>query len=179
MRKIMLLAAVAALVGFSQEAPKPAEAPAAAVKSYIWVKEHSDNSDPLMQEVAAFLEKNEHFYLATVDGEGARVRPIKYVLVVDNKLLFATSAKKEMYAQLLKHPGVELSRTATDNSAYLRYKGKAVLCEDADVKAKLLEAQPSFGQKFGADLALFFVEPEMVGLFSMKGGQPKTKVFSK
>ena len=177
MRKMVALAVLLACVGYGQEAPKPAGPQEG--KSYVWVIESPDKSDLFMQEVAAFLEKNDHFYLATVEGQGARVRPIKYTLVVDNKLLFATSAKKEMYAQLLKHPGVELSRTATDNSAYLRYKGKAVLCEDADVKAKLLEAQPSFGQKFGADLALFFVEPEMVGLFSMKGGQPKTKVFSK
>jgi len=179
MRKMMLLAVVSALTGFCQEAPKPAESQSQAVKSYVWVKESPDKNDLFMQEVAAFLEKNEHFYLATVDGQGARVRPIKYTLIADNKLLFVTSAKKEMYGQLVKNPSVELSRTATDNSAYLRYKGKAVLCADADVKAKLLEAQPSFGKKFGEDLALFFVEPEMIGIFPMKGGQAKTKVFTK
>ena len=177
MRKMLLLALVSASVGFCQEAPKPAAPQAQTVKSYVWVKESPDKSDPFMQEVAAFLEKNEHFYLATVDGQGARVRPIKYVLIADNKLLFVTSSKKEMYGQLVKNPNVELSRTATDNSAYLRYKGKAVLCADADVKAKLLEAQPSFGKKFGDDQALFFVEPEMVGIFPMKGGPAKTKIF--
>lgn len=177
MRKIMVIAALSALAGFCQEAPKPAESQAG--KSYVWVKENPGKSDALLQEVAAFLEKAGHFYLATVDGQGARVRPIKYTFIADNKLLFVTSSKKEMYAQLVANPNVELSRTAEDKSAYLRYKGKAVLCADADVKAKLLEAFPNFNKSFGDNIALFFVEPELVGLFPMKGGQAKTKAFTK
>lgn len=177
MRKVMLLALTSALVGFCQEAPKPAEP--LTPKSYVWVKDAADKSDLFMQEVAAFLEKNDHFYLATVEGNSARVRPIKYTLVMDNKLLFVTSVKKEMVAQLQKNPNVELSRTAEDKSAYLRYKGKAVLCDDAAVKAKFAELQPAMAKKFGADMALYFVEPEMIGIFPMKGGQAKTKVFAK
>ena len=177
MRMTMAAVAASVLVGWSQEAPKPAEPQT--LKSYVWVKEQPDKGDLFMQDVAAFLEKNDHFYLATVEGDGARVRPIRYALIVDNKLLFVTSTKKEMVGQLAKNPKVELSRTATDGSAYLRYKGKAVLCEDAEVKAKLLALQPSWEKKFGAEMAMFFVEPELIGIFPMKGGQAKTKVFAK
>jgi uncharacterized pyridoxamine 5'-phosphate oxidase family protein len=169
---------VVATGALAQEAAKPAAEPQA-LKSYVWVKESADKADPFMQEVAAFFEKNDYFDLATVEGQGARVRPIRYTLIVDNKLLFATSAKKEMYAQLLKSPGVELTRTASDTSAYLRFQGKAALCADPDVKAKFAELQPSMAKKFGADLALFFVEPEQIGLFSMKGAPPKVKSFKK
>jgi uncharacterized pyridoxamine 5'-phosphate oxidase family protein len=113
-----------------------------------------------------------------VEGESARVRPIKYTLVADNRLLFVTSVKKEMY-EIAEKPNVELSRTAEVKSAYLRYKGKAVLCDDAAVKAKFAELQPAMAKKFGADRALFIVEPEMIGIFPMKGGKAKTKVFTK
>ncbi len=178
MRKMMtMLLLVPALAGLCQDAPKPAEPQA--LKSYVWVKESAVKSDLFMQEVAAFFEKNDYFDLATVEGQGARVRPIRYTLIADNKLLFVTSKKKEMHAQLLANPSVELSRTAEDKSAYIRYKGKAVLCADADVKAKFVELQASMAKKFGDDMALFFVEPEMVGIFPMKGGQPKTKTFTK
>ena len=178
MRKVwIMLLVVPALAGLCQDAPKPAEAPA--LKSYVWAKEGADKSDLFMQEVAAFFEKNDYFDLATVEGDGARVRPIRYTLIVDNKLVFATSAKKEMVGQLAKNPNVELARTAKDDSAFIRYKGKAVLCADADVKARFAELQPAMAKKFGADLALFFVEPEMIGIFPMKGGQPKTKIFTK
>jgi uncharacterized pyridoxamine 5'-phosphate oxidase family protein len=177
MRKTMALTILLAAAGFGQEAAKPAAQQTA--KSYVLVKEAADRQDSFMQEAAAFLEKAGYFYLATVDGDGARVRPIKYTFIMDNKVLFVTSSKKEVYAQLLKNPKVELSRTAEDKSAYFRYKGKAVLCTDADIKAKLLEAHPNFNKSFGENIALFFVEPEMAGLFPMKGGQPKTKVFTK
>jgi uncharacterized pyridoxamine 5'-phosphate oxidase family protein len=179
MRKLLMTAMVSsALFGLTQEAVKPAAA-AQAGASYVWVKESADKQDALLQEAAAFLEKEGHFYLASVEGDAARVRPLKYVMIVDNKVLFVTSSKKEMYPQLLLNPKVELSRTAADGSAYLRYKGKAVLCSDAAVKAKLLELQPTFGKKFGEDQALFLVEPEMVGIFPMKGGQAKTKSYGK
>jgi len=177
MWKRMMVVLVPAMVGFCQDAPKPAGPQES--KSYVWVKEGADKQDVFLQDVAEFLEKAGHFYLATCEDGGARVRPIKYTLIMDNKLLFVTSVKKEMYQQLIKNPKVELSRTAADASAYLRYKGKAVLSTDAEVKAKLLAEHASFGKKFGEDMALFFVEPEMVGIFPMKGGQAKTKIFTK
>lgn len=177
MRILLAMSVAVASLAMGQEAAKPVEVPA--LKSYVWVKEGADKQDVFMQEVAAFLEKAGHFYLATCEEGGARVRPIKYTFIMDNKLLFVTSSKKEMYAQLLKNPKVEISRTAEDKSAYLRYKGSAVECKDADVKAQLLAAHPSFGKNFGEHIALFFVEPEMVGLFPMKGGQAKTKIFTK
>lgn len=177
MRVLFVVALMTCSLAFAQDVAKPGAE--ASLKSYVWVKDGVDKQDVFMQDVAAFLEKAGHFYLATYDGEAARVRPIKYTLVMDNKILLATSSKKEMYDQLIKHPKVELSRTADDKSAFLRYKGTAVESKDADVKAKFLEQQPSFEKKFGENLALFFVEPEMIGIFPMKGGQAKTKIFTK
>ena len=177
MWKVMMVLLVPALAGFAQDAAKPAEPQS--VASYVWVNQNAEKLDVFMQDVAAFFEKNDHFYLATSDGQGARVRPIRYALVADNRLLFVTAAKKEMYGQLLKNPNVELSRTAADGSAYIRYKGKAVVESDAKVKAKMAELQPALVKKFGADLVIFAVEPEQIGIFPMKGGQAKTKIFTK
>jgi uncharacterized pyridoxamine 5'-phosphate oxidase family protein len=177
MWKMTMLLLVPALAGFCQDAAKSAEPLAAA--SYVWVNQNAEKQDALMQDVAAFFEKNDYFYLATVDGQGARVRPIRYTMVADNRLLFVTSSKKEMYTQLLSNPNVELSRTAKDDSAYIRYKGKAVVENDPKVKAKMLELQPAMSKKFGEDMVIFAVEPEQVGIFPMKGGQVKTKTFTK
>jgi len=162
-----LAVAGVALAGMSEE-----------IKSYVLVKEGADKQDVFLQEVAGFLEKAGHFYLATCEQEGARVRPIKYTFVMDNKLVFVTSSQKGMYAQLLKNPKVEISRTAIDGSAYLRYKGTAELCKDEAVKAKIVEAYPFFEKNFKENLVVFAITPEMAGIFPMKGGQAKTKVFS-
>lgn len=178
MRKlVVMLLLVPALAGFCQDAAKPAEPQA--VASYVWVNQNAEKLDVFMQDVATFFEKNDYFYLATSDDQGARVRPIRYTMVADNKLLFVTSSKKEMHAQLLKNPNVELSRTAKDDSAYIRYKGKAVVEADPKVKAKMAELQPAMSKKFGDDMVIFAVEPEQVGIFPMKGGQAKTKIFTK
>lgn len=150
---------------------------AGSVKSYVWVKENSARQEPLLQEIAAFLEKEGYFYLATCDLDSPRVRPIKYVFIVDNKLLFVTSAKKGTYQQLMKNHKVELSRTAADKQSYLRFKGSAELCNDPAIKAKLIEMEPLFSKKFGDDQAIFLVKPEMAGIFPMKAGEPKTKCF--
>ena len=168
-RRAWMALAVAgvALAGMSEE-----------IKSYVLVKEGADKQDVFLQEVAGFLEKAGHFYLATCEQEGARVRPIKYTFVMDNKLVFVTSSQKGMYAQLLKNPKVEISRTAIGGSAYLRYKGTAELCKDEAVKAKIVEAYPFFEKNFKENLVVFAIAPEMAGIFPMKGGQAKTKVFS-
>ena len=177
MRKMAMLLLVPALAGFCQETPKPAEVQAA--KSYLFVKEAKETSDPLMNEVAAFLEKNTVLYLATCDGQSPRVRPVRYTVIMDNKLVLATSSKKELSQQIAKNPNVEISAATVDGGVFLRYKGKAVTCEDAAIKAKFLEGHPKFQKMFGENLVVYLIEPEMVGIFPLKGGQPKTKTFVK
>jgi len=164
---MMMVVALAVLVGKGEE-----------IKSYVLIKESADKQDVFLQEVAGFLEKAGHFYLATCEQDGARVRPIKYTFVIDNKLVLVTSKKKEMYAQIQKNPKVEIARTATDGSAYLRYKGTAELCTDEAVKAKIIGDYPFFAKNFKENLVIFAIAPEMAGIFPMKGGQAKTKVFS-
>jgi uncharacterized pyridoxamine 5'-phosphate oxidase family protein len=149
------------------------------VKSYVLLKDGADKQDAFLQDVATFLEKAGHFYLATVDEDGgARVRPIKYTLIIDNKLIFATSNTKELFKHIEKNPKVEISNTLPDGSAYLRYKGTAKLTTDEAVKAHFLSAFPKFKDMYKEGLAFFFIEPEMAGIFPMKGGKPKTKQFA-
>jgi len=145
----------------------------------VFVKESKEKSDPFMNEAAAFLEKNTVIYLATYDGQSPRVRPVRYTVILDNKLVLATSAKKELSLQIEKNPNVEISAAAADGSVFLRYKGKAVACKDAEIKAKFLADHPKFQKLFGENLVVYLVEPERVGIFPLKGGQPKTKTFVK
>jgi uncharacterized pyridoxamine 5'-phosphate oxidase family protein len=164
---IALAVLMAALSGMGEEA-----------KSYVLLHDGAEKRDAFLQDVAVFLEKAGHFYLATVGEDGgARVRPIKYTLIIDNKLIFATSDKKELFAQIRKNPKVEVSNTAPDGSAFLRYKGTAALTTDETVKERFLSAFPRFKEMYKEGLAFFFIEPEMAGLFPMKGGEPKTKKF--
>ncbi|MDD2600568.1 MAG: hypothetical protein PHO37_15305 [Kiritimatiellae bacterium] len=146
-------------------------------KSYLWAGDKPGAEDPMMKAVAAFLEANEHYNLASWDGSAARVRPIKFCCVMNNALVLATSNKKEMYRQMKEFPKVELSRVANDKSAYIRYLGKAVECKDPVLEAAVLAVHPWPRANFKEDMALFMIEPEMAGIFSMKGEPAKTKNF--
>ncbi len=177
MRMWMFLLAVPALFGFCQEG-----APAAGrqdAKSYVFVKEPKAKSDPMLNDAAAFLEKNNVIFLATYDGQSARVRPVRYTVILDNKLAVATSTKKELSQQIAKNPFVEVSAVASDGSAFLRYKGKAVVCGDAAIRSLFLAEHPKFQKLYGDSFVLYLIEPAQVGLFPMKkDALPETKTYA-
>lgn len=173
MKKLIALMLLPVCMAMAQNAP-------ATAGSYMMVKLTAAQEDAFLNDVAASFQKAKVIYLATVDGQGARVRPLRYTAILDNKLIFATSCKKELFQQLLKNPQVEASSTETDESAFIRYKGKAVVCEDADIKTAFLKRFPKFGTMYGENLRLVFIEPEMAGIFPMKKGmKSETKIFTK
>jgi len=148
-------------------------------KSYLLVGDNPGSEDPMMKEVAAFLETNEHFNIASWDGTSARVRPVKFSCVLNNTVILATSSKKEMYLQMKENPHVEFTRVANDKSAYIRYLGTAVECSDPGIKAAYLAVHDWPQKKFKENMVLFMIEPEMAGIFSMKGKPANTKIFKK
>jgi len=148
-------------------------------KSYLLVGDNPGAEDQMMKDVAAFLETNEHYYIASWDGSAARVRPVKFCCVLNNALVLATSNQKEMYQQMKEFPNVELSRVANDKSAYIRFLGKAVECKDPKIEAAFLAVHDWPKKNFKDKMALFMIEPEMAGIFSMKGQPAKTKTYKK
>ena len=177
MRTLMVSLAVGTLFGFCQERVTAAEAQTA--KSYVFVKESQAKSDPMLNDAAAFLEKNNVIFLATYDGQSARVRPVRYTVILDNKLAVASSTKKELSQQIARNPYVEISAVAADGGGFVRFKGKAEVCGDADIKAKFLTDHPKFKKLFGDAFVLYLISPEKVGLFPMKKGcKPETKTYA-
>lgn len=53
-----------------------------------------------MNEVLEFLTSNPTFYLATVEGDQARVRPFGAVMKYEDKLYFATNNKKTCFQSI-------------------------------------------------------------------------------
>lgn len=150
----------------------------AEVASYQLVKE--TKVDPFLKHVAAFLEKNTALYLATVENGKPRVRPFRYTTILDNKLAITTSVKKGMSKQMAADGEVEIATATADGKMFARFQGKAVRCTDQAVLDAFLAKHPKFGKLFGADIALYLVEPENVGLFPNKPGAiPMTHKYAK
>jgi uncharacterized pyridoxamine 5'-phosphate oxidase family protein len=60
------------------------------------------------EEIFAFMNQNPAFHLATVDGDQPRVRGMLLFRADENGIIFHTSNAKDVYAQIMKNPKVEL-----------------------------------------------------------------------
>src|SRR5471030_3209173 len=95
-----------------------------------------------MNEVLEFLTSNQTFYLATIEGDQARVRPFGAVMKYEDKLYFGTNNKKPVFNQLVINPKVEISTTSAKGE-WIRLSGNAVVDSRSEVKAAMLEVMPS------------------------------------
>lgn len=79
-----------------------------------------------MNKIYDYLKKVGVFYLATIDNDQARVRPLGALAKIEDKIYIVTSKEKEVYKQIKKNPKVEIS--AFDGKTWIRLS--AVLEED-------------------------------------------------
>jgi uncharacterized pyridoxamine 5'-phosphate oxidase family protein len=61
-----------------------------------------------MNPIVAELKKTKVFYVATMDGDQPRVRPFSSVTEFDGKPYICTSNTKQVYAQMVSNPKVEI-----------------------------------------------------------------------
>jgi uncharacterized pyridoxamine 5'-phosphate oxidase family protein len=106
-----------------------------------------------MQEVLKFLAESKVFFLATVDGNQPRVRPIGFYMEHGGKLCFCTSNQKDMFKQMKANPQVEFC--ALVERDIMRIAGKAVFVTSAESRQKALETMPALGAKYSVDDKIF------------------------
>lgn len=102
-----------------------------------------------MQMVCGFLKDCGTYYLATVDGDKARVRPFGTAEIIDGKLFMITSKQKDVSKQIQANPNVEIC--AYGEGRWLRLAGKLVRDERREVKAAMLEAYPNLRGMYSED----------------------------
>ena len=93
-----------------------------------------------MNEVYEFLKKCHAYYLATVDGDQARVRPFGTIDIFDGYLTIQTGKVKDVSKQIHANSKVEIC--AFDGEQWLRIAAEAV--EDPRIEASehMLAAYP-------------------------------------
>ncbi|MDR2517114.1 MAG: pyridoxamine 5'-phosphate oxidase family protein [Spirochaetaceae bacterium] len=94
-----------------------------------------------MEEVLKFLQGAQTFYLATVEGDQPRVRPMGFVMIYKDRLYFSTNNTKPMYNQIKANPKVEFCAFGPGGQ-WIRISGKVAFDSDADVQEKALETSP-------------------------------------
>lgn len=74
-----------------------------------------------MDKILEFLNSCGVFYLATIDGNQAKIRPMNFARNIDGKLSIYTSKLKDVYRQLKANPRAEI--TAVGKDGWIRIYG--------------------------------------------------------
>ena len=127
-----------------------------------------------MNEVYEFLKKCQTYYIATIDGDQARVRPFGTIDMFDGALTIQTGKVKEVSRQIHKNPKIEIC--AFDGKQWLRLAATAV--EDTRVEAAehMLEGYPELKAMYqpGDGNTEIFKLTNVKATFSSFTAAPKT-----
>lgn len=112
------------------------------------------------ERIDEFLNEAKVFFLATVDGDKPKNRPLGFHLLKDGKLYFGVGDFKDVYKQMVKNPYVEI--VALVETDFLRYYGKAVFEDDYSFGESIVAGneflQTIYNDETGYKLAIFHLE---------------------
>ncbi|MCR5617873.1 MAG: pyridoxamine 5'-phosphate oxidase family protein [Clostridiales bacterium] len=114
-----------------------------------------------MSKINDFLNAAGVFFLATVDGDQPKIRPLGLHLEMDGKELFGIGDFKNVYRQMVKNPKVEIVASKPDGH-WMRYTGTAVFEQDEKYANAALEAMPHlksiYNEQTGNKMMMFHLE---------------------
>ena len=130
-----------------------------------------------MDRVVKFLKDAGTYYLATVDGDQARVRPFGTVNVFEGKVYIQTGKSKDVSKQIHANPKVEIC--AFMNGEWLRVAGKLIEDDRREARQSMLDAYPQLQAMYSADdgnTEVFYFE-DATATFSSFAAAPETVKF--
>jgi uncharacterized pyridoxamine 5'-phosphate oxidase family protein len=114
-----------------------------------------------MSKINNYLNETKVFFLATVDGNQPKIRPLGAHLETDGKVMFGVGDFKDVYKQMKANPQVEIVACKQDGH-WLRYTGTAVFETDYKYAETMLDAAPHlrniYNDETGNKLAMFHLE---------------------
>ena len=92
-------------------------------------------------EIFEFLNANQIFHLATVEGNKPRVRAMMMYRADENGIIFHTGKGKDLHKQLSVNPQVEMSfnNGKFEDLVQIRVSGRVELVEDINLKKEIVE----------------------------------------
>ena len=130
-----------------------------------------------MQEVHDFLKACGAYYLATVEGDQPRVRPVGTVNIYDGKLYIQTGKVKPVSKQIAANPKVEIC--AFNGTEWIRVAATAVADDRVEAKQSMLDAYPNLQKMYSAtdDNTNVLYLKDAVATIASFGGAPKVIEF--
>ncbi len=114
-----------------------------------------------MSKINDYLSEAGTFYLATVDGDAPRLRPLGAHMEMDGKVIFGVGDFKAVYRQMTANPKVEIVACKKDGH-WLRYSGRAVFETDPKYAEAMLDGMPHlrgvYNEQTGHRMMCFHLE---------------------
>ena len=112
------------------------------------------------ERIDEFMNEAKVFFLATVDGDKPKNRPLGFHLLKDGKIYFGVGNFKDVYKHMDANPYVEI--VALVETDFLRYYGKAVFEETYEFADAIVAGneflQGIYNDETGFKLAIFHLE---------------------
>ncbi|MBR3645765.1 MAG: pyridoxamine 5'-phosphate oxidase family protein [Lachnospiraceae bacterium] len=114
-----------------------------------------------MSKISDFLNETGVFFLATVDGDQPKLRPLGLHIELDGKVMFGIGDFKDVYRQLIANPKCEIVAAKQDGH-WMRYTGTAVFETDEKYAQVALEGAPHlkniYNDETGHKMMMFHLE---------------------
>jgi uncharacterized pyridoxamine 5'-phosphate oxidase family protein len=135
-----------------------------------------------MIDYKAILKQRPVGVFATQDGNTVKTRVFQYFDFdeSENKVYFATSNKKPVYAQIQRNSNVSFCTYTENYDPVLSVNGKAIFVNDPVLKERAFEADPSMADIYqtpkNPEFEVFYLTVEEIEAFSFEAGPIKFKV---
>ena len=113
--------------------------------------EYQTSNPEGMQKVYEFLKNCGTYYIATVDGDQARVRPFGTINIFEGKLYIQTGKVKPVSQQLAANSKAEICAFNGSTGAWIRVAGDLINDDSRDVKVAMLEKYPNLKGMYNPD----------------------------
>ena len=129
-----------------------------------------------MQEVYDFLKNAGTYFLATEDGDQARVRPFGTIDVFEDKLYIQTGKSKDVYKQIVANPKIELS--ACSGLDWVRVTATLVPDDRVEPKKHMLDNYPNLRAMYDEndDETIVLYLKDATATFALLTGSPARTV---
>ena len=132
-----------------------------------------------MSKINDFLTEAGVFFLATVDGDQARVRPFGAIDRFEDRLYLQTGRVKNVFRQLEAGNRLELCCLSPDGTSWMRLSAVARRDDRQEARQHMLDANPQLKAMYAADdgnCEVFWLD-EVEATFSSFNAPPETITF--
>ena len=130
-----------------------------------------------MENVLEFIMDQKITYLATIERDQARVRPMGQFSHINGKLTFCTNNKKDVFKQMAANPKIEFCMFGAGKT--VRLFGTIKPSQDESVKAEFLKLQPAVAKLYGGseDILEIMVFEDAKATVTVKGVKEEVAIY--